>query len=198
MEVQVVRHWKSPEERDDFWRDLLCRFDGRVEAYARRACFANDETSEVVWDLWEEAVRRELALLESPDPWEILLPLLRRLCARRIRIRRHERADARAVDHYAVSDSIVGSSEALAEWMGRVLSELTPRQRAVIEGRYGMGWSYKAIAAAIGTAEATARVHVLHALARLRRFSGQVPPPRQVTPIRSAPPISCASCALAS
>ncbi len=130
MDVQVVRHWKSPEERDEFWRDLLRRFDRRVQAYARTARLMDDETSDVVWDLWEEAVRHESALLQSPDPWEILLPLLRQLCARRVRIRRHEHSDARAVDHYALSDSIGGScSEALAAWMEQALSELTPRQR---------------------------------------------------------------------
>ncbi len=98
--------WKSAEERDEYWRDLLRRFDRRVEAYARTARLTDDEASDVASDLWEEAVRHEAALVESADPWEILLPLLRQLCARHIRIRRHEYADARGVDRYAGSESI--------------------------------------------------------------------------------------------
>ena len=164
--------------REIFWRDLIARFERRVRPYCRRMRCSEGEIDEILWDLWQEATEHEQALAASSDQWPLLRCILRQLCATRARSWRRE---SRLEDHhldvaYGGGDEPAGGQD-LYELVPRLLAGLPAKQRLAVDFRFRWGWPYWAVAAAIDTAEPTARVHVARGLRRLREFAREGCPP---------------------
>jgi RNA polymerase sigma factor (sigma-70 family) len=156
---------------EGFWRDLTARYDRRIRAYARTTHCRNDEIDELVWDVWAEAVPLEAQLRTCREPWDILLPLVRRACADTVRRIRRERSLGGDV---AVAPSREADEISLRLRMDALLRKLPKQQRKAVDFRFRWGWPYWAVAAALGIAESTARVHVARGMRTLRRLLGVI------------------------
>lgn len=173
---------RSDREREELWRDLIRSFDPRLRAYCRTLRCSDDDAEDILWDVWQEATASESNLKASSDPWSILQLLARRACAARVRTWRRERPldDENLSVETSDDDPALENRFALRIWSDRLLGGLPEKQRLAIDFRFRWGWPYWAVAAAIDTAEATARVHVARGLRRLRSLARRSPPPRAV------------------
>lgn len=168
------------ESREAFWLDLLARFGRRVLAYAQTTRCSVGEAEEIAADVWATAVVFEASLAVSEDQWSILQPLIRSLCARRMRVWRREQAWATGrleqVEAPTANDQSM-YHVALWRWWEHASASLSDQQRSAIDLRYRWGWSFPDVAEALDVAEPTARVHVLRGLEKLRQFCSVHPPP---------------------
>ena len=170
----------STAQRERFWRELMLRFEKRLRTYLRRAKWNDCEIEELLWDTWALAVESEDKLTASSDPWPALRTLAAEASSRRLRVRRHElvsAADVLSAAEAGDREESTGDAQILARWTERVMAQLPPQQRVAVDFRYRWRWPYWAVAAAIGTTESTARVHVWRGLDKLRRIAADCPPP---------------------
>jgi DNA-directed RNA polymerase specialized sigma24 family protein len=167
-------------ERERFWRELISGYDRRIRAYCHRTRCDPEEVNQIVWDLWQEATTHESALERAEDRWTVLLGLLRRLCAQRVsEMRRECRLPEFEVDVQVLSPGEEsGDPRDPSDLILHRLAELPYQQRIAVDFRFRWGMPYWAIAAALDTAEATARVHVARGLRALRNNSLDAPPRR--------------------
>jgi DNA-directed RNA polymerase specialized sigma24 family protein len=169
----------SDQPREEFWRDLIARFNPRIRAYCRTLRCSNDDVEELLWDVWQEAAASECTLAASTDHWPILQLHARRVCARRSRWLRRERT---LYDNHGAlqndSGDVTDNQQILRKWADQLLRVLPEKQRTAIEYRCRWGWPYWAVAAALDSAEPTARVHVGRGLRHLRVLARRFPPPR--------------------
>jgi RNA polymerase sigma factor (sigma-70 family) len=168
----------SDLQRERFWQDLICRFDYRLRAYLRRARWSPEQIEELIWDVWGVAVELEESLVDARDQWPILRRLAAQLSARRLRVRRRELSLGDNVAQPSRSNPIeesAGDAFARRTWIEDALARLSEKQRLAVDYRYRWGWPYWAVAAAVGTAEPTARVHAKRGLDRLREMVRMMP-----------------------
>ena len=164
--------------RDRFWTKVIAKYDRRLRGYCRRVRCTDDEINQIVWDVWQEATDHETQLAESGDQWPVLHAIVRARCAAHVQTYRHEvpfeNQDV-AVEDNAVDDADE-RRQRMQEWAVEALERLPDKQRRAVDYRFRWGWSYDIVAAALETAEPTARVHVARALRRLREIARESPP----------------------
>lgn len=166
----------SGPAREAFWQDLVAHFERRARPYCRRLRCSESEIDEILWDLWQEATEQEQALVASSDQWPLLRNLLRQLCRTRLRSWRRESCPYDKDVDVAQPDSDEPLEELqIHDWLSQSLADLSAKQRLAVDFRYRWGWPYWAVAAAIDTAEPTARVHVVRGIRRLRELAKQSP-----------------------
>ena len=165
----------SAADRERFWLSLTVRYGYRLRAYARKTRCDDDQADDLVRELWALAVSCEDELLACAEPWQKLRCLMARVCAAYIRqVRRDRRIEYRAselaADGCPDRDCSNGEIQEQASWdrVTLAMQSLTARQRDAVILRHLWGWPYWAVAAGLGVHEATARVHVLHGLRKLR------------------------------
>lgn len=169
----------ADQAREAFWRELIARFDPRLRAYCRTLRCSEDDIEDILWDIWQEATASKPTLATSNDQWPILHLLARRICATRARWWRRE-CPLDDNDHVTASidpGELLDSQQELRVWADQILGRLPEKQRLAIEYRCRWGWPYWAVAAALDSAEPTARVHVARGLRHLRTLTQQSPPP---------------------
>lgn len=167
------------QRREEFWRDLIGRFNPRLRAYCHTLRCSDDDAEEILWDVWQEATASEPSLVASSDQWPILQLLVRRACAVRVRGWRRERPlhDQGLTAEMIDGDEALEYQHALRSWTHQLLCELPEKQRIAVEYRCRWGWPYWAVAAAMDSAEPTTRVHFALGLRRLRSLARRSPPP---------------------
>jgi DNA-directed RNA polymerase specialized sigma24 family protein len=166
-------NWHSVQDREQFWCDLTASYERRINAYVRRIPCTGDERANIVADTWVLAVDHERELSEATDPWVVLGGVLREACASNARSSRREAI----VHHHRFLDPAENDRACATDdkrlWAGinRAMISLTEKQRLAVAYRYLWGWPYWAVAAAIETSEAAARVQVSRGLANLQKNS---------------------------
>lgn len=170
----------SDLQRERFWQDLIERFDHRLRAYLQRARWNPGEIEDLVWDIWGAAVEFEESFANCHNPWSILRQLAADASASHLRVRRHELSQGDSIARLPSRDHLRESpdeAQLRRAWIDRALGQLSEKQRLAVDYRHRWGWPYWAVAAAVGTAEPTARVHAMRGLERLRRIAKACPPP---------------------
>jgi RNA polymerase sigma factor (sigma-70 family) len=160
-------------EREHFWGQLLVEYDRRLRQYLRRAHVPHADVDDIVGEVWSRALSQETALRQSDAVWPPLLAVLREVRAEYACIERRERcADSALLDQLELALTLGETLDTLdrSNWAMQLPTRLPERQRQAVEMRYFLGKSFAEIGAAIGTAEATARVHVFRGIRQLRRL----------------------------
>ena len=119
---------------------------------------AYQDALEQAWRRWEQ-----LRAPESPRAWLATICARSALRNRRLRVRwlaRH--VDVEKADN-------LGTVMRWDPSLGRALTLLTPRQRAVVALHYGHGYSLDEVGTLIGCSGGTVRSHLNRALEHLRR-----------------------------
>jgi DNA-directed RNA polymerase specialized sigma24 family protein len=180
----VAAETNRPISEDDLkWLDAVARSMPRVGAYIRRARLA-DDVAELLADTCYRAWLGRRELLAAPYPTDVVIGHAREACRACMATYRYERSldggTLPTTTGFGSSDNAslsVGEAEEWQRWCNRVLGSLSRQQRLAVDYRYRWSWSYELIAVAIGSTEATARVHVYRGLRRLRQLVAVDPPP---------------------
>ena len=185
----VVNHLDAEAARrsrddDGRWLDVVAWSMPRVRAYIRRVSKDDDEVADLLAETRALAWLRRAELLADPTPSSVMIHYARDVCrewmvARRLETRLDEVTVAitTSQDEVCVDSMSLEEAEEWQRWCLRALSGLSTQQRLAVDCRYRWSWAYEFVAAAIGSTEATARVHVHRGLGRLRTIVADDPPP---------------------
>jgi len=188
-DLHVASHFDAEDAQrssddDRRWLDVVAQSMPRVRAYIRRVSKDDDEIADLLAETRALAWLGRSEVLADPTPTAAMIEYAREACREWMVTHRHEAPlDEVTVAMMPSQDAMGGDSMSLPEaeewqrWCVRVLSRLSPQQRLAVDYRYRWSWDYEVVAAAIGSTEATARVHVHRGLGRLRETFAHDPPP---------------------
>jgi len=158
------------------WREIYDATCDRLFAFLAWQVGDRDEARDILQETYLQAFRR-LDTWRGEAPlavWLRAIALGRAIDWKRVILRRIKRT-ARLEDASATVDADVGrvrfDSEAMA--LRGALARLSPHQRAALLLREWEGLDFGEIAAALGCAESTARVHHARARERMRAMLGR-------------------------
>jgi DNA-directed RNA polymerase specialized sigma24 family protein len=146
----------------------------RVVAYLRTVTRDTGDLQELIAETVARAWLAREAVLAAPVPPDAMIAYARAAARDFVRSRRREcsclcratvEPGAEAPRAMSVGDAIL-----LFNHVNGLLSRLSSHQRIAVDLRWRWGWPYSAIAWALGTTEATARVHALRGMQRMRRL----------------------------
>jgi len=166
------------------------RATGREAEFERLVLPHRSRMMRAIWrvlhdpDLAEEALQESLAILwrklpavnRHPNPAALILRIAVQSACDQLRALRRRRGRFVPLDEAggsaaAASEDLVVTNER-REMVLNAISRLGRRQATAFMLRAVQGESYEAIAASLGCSEATARVHVMRAREKLRRWLG--------------------------
>ena len=157
---------------------MIRSFRPRLHRYIRTSGCSADEVDEITSDIFGELVALERYLAASSQPWDVLLPIARRICANAKRRSRHEFPTDNVVldaKGSALVDEPTVQLEIQRLWVRCALEQLPPKQRDAVRAHLLAGQSYAEMAATMHSSEGAARFNVHAGLKRLRRLATELP-----------------------
>jgi RNA polymerase sigma-70 factor (ECF subfamily) len=152
--------------------ELLERHEKEIHRFAYRMTGNPEDASDLLQETFLRAFKAFPRLPEGANHRAWLFRIAHRQGLNLFRSRRVRKTgpleEARALDDANGHPESLEETRRLARALGRLIRELTPRQRSALLLKKYEGLSYADVAAVLGSTEENARAHVYQAMKKIR------------------------------
>ena len=146
-------------------RQLFEQYYARMQRVARSLLYDEQESEDVVGDIFESLLSGSVVLLPGTEE-QYLLMSVRNRCLKRLR---HEQVVRKAQLPGPSTDDDGLEDERLADIMEFVAARLTAQEQRILGMRFTWGYSYQEIARREGISRVAVWKHLAHAITAIKK-----------------------------
>ena len=151
--------------KQEIIQQLFLQHYDKMQRVARSLLYDEQESEDVVSDIFESLLQGKIALMPSTEE-RYLLTSVRNRCLKRLRHEAIVRATAN--DNESNNDS-AADDERLTDIAEFVVGHLSPQEQRIFNLRFTDGCSYEDIAAAEGISRVAVWKHLSHIITEIKR-----------------------------
>lgn len=138
---------------------------GKMQRVARSLLYDEQESEDVVSDIFESLLQGKIALIPGIEE-SYLLTSVRNRCLKRLR---HEAIVRSTADENASLNDSAADDERLTDIVEFVVGHLSPQEQRIFNLRFTDGCTYEDIAAAEGISRVAVWKHLSHIITEIKR-----------------------------